>query len=331
MPPTLFYLQLALVVALTVAALLSAQIVRERSKRRALARLQVQRTRVRDLARQSLAFGLHDEALQNLMYVRLLLSPERIGREADVETLGTSDTGPAAETGTFRAAHPPGGLEGTVSLAAVKEARAVAYDVASQIREIIEEIMPSTLGSLTLAAGIEGMLRRMGRAHPDVTFELAMDQKSGRLADEPGALLVEDEHLRAVAYSVVEEAVRNAVGHARPGTVRVTLNVRRDLLLVSVSNDGRPVGQDLSDSPSGTVGAILLQPTMPVLLQMANEGRYGLIEAVERAESVGGHISIESGTGLTTITLAAPLRQTMLSGLPFAQTAFQIKTAAAQR
>ena len=284
-------MHLSLVVAITVAALLAWQLARERAKRAALARFQVERTSARDRAREALAYGLHDEALQNLMYVRMLLSPR--GAQAPAPDAQAEDGAALGRSGT---GDGPGAEN-------VREARAVAYEVVSQIRRVIDEMMPASLGTRTLAAGVESFLRRMGRSHPGVAFELATGLASG------SSQAVADDHLRRVAFSVVAEAVRNAVEHPSPRTVRVALQVHRRVLLASVSNDGAPMGEDLLASPTGTAGPIHLSPTTPVLQELASQGRYGLIEAVERAESVGGRVSIDSKPERTTITLTAPLHQ----------------------
>jgi signal transduction histidine kinase len=284
-------IHLSLVVAITVAALLAWQLLRERAKRTALARFQVERTRARDKAREALAYGLHDEALQNLMYVRMLLSPrgeQRAGEQRQGEPC---------------AGGPTAGDAGTLSMENVREARSVAYEVVAQIRRVIDEMMPASLGTRTLTAGVESFMRRMGSSHPHIAFELAV----GNISDKAQA--VADDHLRRVAFNVVAEAIRNAVEHPSPRKVRVALQVHRNVLLASVSNDGDPMGEDLLASPTGTSGSIYLSPTTPVLQDLASQGRYGLIEAVERAESVGGRVCIDSKPELTTITLAAPLRQ----------------------
>ena len=81
----------------------------------------------------------------------------------------------------------------------------------------------------------------------------------------------------AAAYRMVQEALTNAIKHAGPATVRVSIAVDKDLLL-TIEDDGRGAGAVDTNSPNGRVGR-------------------GLIGMRERAALLGGHLDAGPRTG----------------------------------
>jgi signal transduction histidine kinase len=76
---------------------------------------------------------------------------------------------------------------------------------------------------------------------------------------------------------IFQEALANAVKHAQARTVDVELNYAQDALALRVRDDGR--GFD------------------PDSLSPALSGHYGLIGMRERAERIGGHLTLTSRPG----------------------------------
>lgn len=91
-------------------------------------------------------------------------------------------------------------------------------------------------------------------------------------------------------YRVVREAIANIVKHARARHVAVSVHHDEGRLAVSVVDDGRGFA------------------VAPVSRQAVGQGRLGLVGMSERAERVGGRVSIESTPGHgTTVTCLLPL------------------------
>ncbi|MCA9574399.1 MAG: ATP-binding protein [Polyangiales bacterium] len=86
-----------------------------------------------------------------------------------------------------------------------------------------------------------------------------------------------------VVYRVVQEALTNALKHARARLLRVAVRHERDALLVTVADDGR--GFDVNARGAG----------------------WGLIGMRERVEGLGGTLRFDSGAGGTALTARVPL------------------------
>ena len=96
--------------------------------------------------------------------------------------------------------------------------------------------------------------------------------------------------IEGVAFSIIEEAVNNARKHASAENIYVRLRPQHDMLVAEVEDDG--LGFDL-----GSVEATYDQ-----------RSSLGLINMKERADLIGGHLTIASEPGKgTQVTLFVPL------------------------
>jgi PAS domain S-box-containing protein len=96
--------------------------------------------------------------------------------------------------------------------------------------------------------------------------------------------------VESTAYFVVSEALANVGKHAHATEAAVTIEVRSDRLVVSVTDDGR--GGAVADPTDGT----------------------GLSGLADRVAAVGGRLVVESPPGAgTTVTADLPLSETVLS------------------
>jgi signal transduction histidine kinase len=75
---------------------------------------------------------------------------------------------------------------------------------------------------------------------------------------------------------IAQEAVTNAIRHAQPTRIEILLSYSVNNLALTVEDDGRGFA---GEAPS------------------VNEGHYGLTGMRERALQIGGHFSVNSGTG----------------------------------
>lgn len=138
---------------------------------------------------------------------------------------------------------------------------------------------------LDLAAELR---REVERAQIDGGLQatLEIDPRTGVLSGETASQL----------YYIAREAIANAVRHAQAAHLWVRLRSEEGRVCLSVTDDGR--GFD---------------PTVP-----CGAGHFGLTGAQERARTIGGELSIESGPGQgTTLLVAVPLDQAR-GGLPTA-------------
>ena len=126
----------------------------------------------------------------------------------------------------------------------------------------------------------------------------ALSQMAAQASDGwPGRILVEvtgqrrrlpmrvESHLLRIG----QEATNNAINHAAPETIRVTLNFAPEAVELSVTDDGR--GFDIDHAAAGAAG------------------HFGLLGMRERAEKIGASLQIRSivGSG-TTMELMLPLK-----------------------
>jgi signal transduction histidine kinase len=156
--------------------------------------------------------------------------------------------------------------------------RALSTRVAAELRTTVEGLRPADLERDGLAAVLRAQLTLAGRAH-GVVVELSLDDPPDL---EPA---VEHEVLR-----IAQEAVTNALRHARASSVRVSLGAAdesgRSEAVLRVADDGRGFDPEA---------------------RAIRSRRLGLTSMHERAASVGGQLTITSTAGAgTTVELRVP-------------------------
>ncbi len=101
-----------------------------------------------------------------------------------------------------------------------------------------------------------------------------------------------DTDTQGVVFAIIEEAVNNAKKHAQATHIWVRLAVQNDMFLAQVADNGRGFDVEAVESSYGSRGSL------------------GLINLKERAQLVGGNISIESAPGQgTKVTLLVPIKE----------------------
>ncbi|MGN9914710.1 histidine kinase [Phytohabitans sp. LJ34] len=138
-----------------------------------------------------------------------------------------------------------------------------------EVRRLARQLRPPVLDELGLAAALGDLRERYRPQGLDVTAEVPP------LPDLPAAVEV-------AVYRIVQEALTNVVRHAGAGTCVVSLAVDGAALTVSVVDDGRGIGS----TPAGV----------------------GLASMRERAEELGGTLTVDSSSRGTTVTARLPLR-----------------------
>jgi len=161
---------------------------------------------------------LHDESLQSLAGLRVLLSAARRGEPAEVDRLLAEGIERVDET-------------------------------IAEMRRLIADLRPTTLDELGLGAALEALAERVDASGAiEVELSLDLDFHAGRSDRRP---LVEIED---TAYRLVQEALNNAAQHSGAGRARVEVTENEDTLRVMVSDDGSGFDPEAGGDGFGLVG-----------------------------------------------------------------------------
>jgi signal transduction histidine kinase len=157
---------------------------------------------------------LHDETLQGLGALRILLSSAR-------RTEGRSELD-----------------------AALERAIAQVTDEIANLRALITDLRPAALDELGLQSALEALIdqrRAQGSLKIEAAVDLAWDGEDAPARLEP--------ELEAAIYRLVQEALTNAIKHADPSSLRIEVIERDGCVFAAVRDDGH--GFDPSASHGG--------------------------------------------------------------------------------
>ncbi len=166
-----------------------------------------------DAERRRWARELHDETLQGLGGLRLLLS----------SALRIDDLQLARETMREAVTHIEREIE--------------------NLRSIITELRPAALDELGLRTAIEALLDRH-REHSGVQIEGELELPVSATGEDRL-----DDDLETAVYRLAQEALTNVAKHARASTVRVAVREHEGELSIEVQDDG--TGFDISTTSDG--------------------------------------------------------------------------------
>jgi signal transduction histidine kinase len=148
-----------------------------------------------------------------------------------------------------------------------------------ETRESIWNLRSASLDRDDLVGAMRAAAEKLTRGEVDLTFDVSGQPRRGRPEVETHAL------------RIGQEAIMNAVRHARASRVRVELGFDDRHIRVTVTDNGK--GFDVSQALSG---------------DMADH--YGLLTMQERAAEAGGALRIESRPGDgTTVQVELPLER----------------------
>lgn len=162
----------------------------------------------------------------------------------------------------------------------VADAKDLAHHLFDELHRIASELRPSALDRFGLAEAVRAMAEDVGRG---AGCAVEVDTEGFDCTGIPG-------HRLTAIYRIVQEALNNVSRHARATRVSVLLRCDGSSVSAVIEDDGR--GFDTS-------GAI----------DQHREGRrsLGLFGMQERAEILGGRVTIESALGAgTTVIVEAP-------------------------
>lgn len=227
------------------AQLVFEDVTEERSQSRRAANQRARMVAAEEEQRRRLARELHDEPLQLLLHLARKF-------ENLCESPGV----------------PPD------VVASLGDARVRSLEAATRLRALARDLRPPSLDHLGLVAALSGFLAEVedGSGLP---VELTVSGATRRVPSD----------VELGAFRILQEAVRNAVGHARARHVQVEVAFGADRLHLLVTDDG--VGFDV-----GT-----LQGEGPA-------GHLGLVGMAERASLLGGGFEVASEPGRGTVVQA---------------------------
>jgi len=143
-----------------------------------------------------------------------------------------------------------------------------------QMRTLLFKLRPLILETQGLVPALKTFLTRQQKEEADTTLHLEVRTERG------------DDHLtrrdpkdEAAIFAIVQEAVRNALKHAQADNIWIRLAEQAGELMVIVQDDG--VGFD----------------TAAVENDYEQRGSLGMVNIRERAELVGGHLTLRSAPG----------------------------------
>lgn len=194
--------------------------------------------------RERIAQDLHDGSIQSLYAVSLALE--------DTEELMSAEPAQVAD----RIDHAIDTIHGTIQ----------------EIRDFIMGLDPDARTAVDLLAGLTALTDEFERS---TLIEV-------ELASDPDVPLDPDETLQLI--QLTREAMSNVARHAEASKVNVNVDDRRDVLRLSIIDDGRGFDTKEGQRP----------------------GHHGLTNMHARAESLGGSLAIESDDDGTRVVFEMP-------------------------
>jgi two-component system, NarL family, sensor kinase len=166
-------------------------------------------------------------------------------------------------------------------------ARTLARLTLDEARVAINGLRPPVLDDLGLADSLASLARP---ARTMAGVEVLVDVDECVL---PG-------HVEVALYRIAQEALQNVVKHASASTVRLQLRRTGNSVVLEVADDGR--GWDREGRARSGAAADPMRADDPA------RGGYGLQGMAERAELIGGGLTVTSRPGRgTTVTATVPL------------------------
>ena len=156
------------------------------------------------------------------------------------------------------------------------------HDTINEVRRLSTSLRPSMLDDLGLLATINWYCRSSGEMHANTRIETKLALNDDEAPD----------YSKIVIYRVLQEALNNALRHSGADTIRVSLEAVHERIRLCVKDNG--CGFDPDEA---------MQGSDPL-------SGYGLKGMSDRADVIGGSLSLDSSPGRgTTVCLELPAEQ----------------------
>lgn len=160
--------------------------------------------------------------------------------------------------------------------------------VIESVRSFCVDLRPPALGPFGLEKAIRAHVRRFQAQFPQLQFMMDLDADEQRLP----------ERMRLALYRIFQQALDNVARHAQANNVRISFRLINDEVQLKVIDDG-------------------LGFTLPrQWIDFAREGRIGLLDAIERAEAIGGRLEVTSAPGAGTLVVVTTRRPLTEQSIP---------------
>jgi len=155
------------------------------------------------------------------------------------------------------------------------------HDTINEVRRVSTNLRPSMLDDFGLLATIEWYCRSSGEMHADTRIETELALNEEKIP----------EYSKIVIYRVLQEALNNALRHSRADAIRLSLESVNDRIRLCVEDNGCGFDPDETIRSADPLSG------------------YGLKGMSDRAEVVGGSLSLDSSPGRgTTVCLELPIK-----------------------
>jgi signal transduction histidine kinase len=233
--------------------------------------------RTRQLARAQEALTQKAEELQRLLQITVQVQEEertRIARDlhdgSNQLITGTLYEIQAAEESLLHDRKD-------TALKTLETAKELLRKIEAENRRIISGLRPAVLDAQGLVSALQWHVNTYLEQY-SIAYTLRVSGQSVRLPAE----------VETAVYRIVQESLNNVAAHAQAREVQIQIGFRPAQLRVVIEDNG--IGFDYERARTATTG------------------RMGLIGIRERAQSIGGHVEIQSIRGQgTRITLKVPL------------------------
>jgi PAS domain S-box-containing protein len=151
--------------------------------------------------------------------------------------------------------------------------RAEVDKIISQVRRFTQDLRPPTLDYLGLMPAVRELITQFEH-QSNIKTEIKISGEEKHFAPEAEMLV----------YRIIQEALNNVWRHSAAMTVSISIDFGKDSVTIEVKDDGKGfvIGEDL---------------------RFVEAGKIGLAGMQERAELLGGNLSIQSNVGRGTLVL----------------------------
>ncbi len=156
------------------------------------------------------------------------------------------------------------------------------HKVAASLREICGDLRPPSLTPFGLERAMRSHSEQFNEKNPHLHLHLDLDKDGKDLS----------ERVRLAMFRIYQHSLTNIVRHAGATEAWITLRLNEDTVELSISDNGKGF-----KVPRRWV-------------ELVRKGHFGLVGSIERAESVGGRLEVESALEMgTTIRAIVPRRE----------------------
>jgi PAS domain S-box-containing protein len=154
----------------------------------------------------------------------------------------------------------------------LKDVKETIQGVLQDLRATAKELRPPTLSSFGLENAIRSHATDIADKYPDLKIQLSLAQDRQMLPEQ----------VRLALFRIFQQCMTNVLRHAQATHARIRFTFDAEETYLEVSDDGKGF-----DVPSNW-------------MEFVRQGRYGLAGAAERANSLGGVMTVESEPGNST-------------------------------